>query len=92
MKLKTKSCPVCNGTGKLNADTGIGPKLRMERLRHRVRAYQVARAALIARWQEDAKAMDEMAEDDGDSTDEAMECRERSRTLRDCANDLEKPC
>lgn len=49
-------------------------------------------AALIARWREDAKAMDEMAEDDGDNTDEAMECRERSRTLRDCANDLAKPC
>lgn len=46
---------------------------------------------LCARWREEAVAMDEIADEEGD--DEcilALECRERSRTLRDCANALER--
>ena len=47
--------------------------------------------SLCARWREDAIAMQEIAHDEaGDETQLALECYERMRTLRDCANDLER--
>lgn len=41
MKPKTTICPKCAGTGIINTDTTLGPKLRMERLKLRVRACHV---------------------------------------------------
>jgi len=42
---------------------------------------------LHARWLEDARTMEALADEDPDSY-EARECYERARTLTDCANDL----
>jgi len=46
---------------------------------------------LCARWREDADAMSEIASEERDpETILALECYERERTLRDCANDMER--
>ena len=45
---------------------------------------------LCARWREDATAMLEIAEDAPTDSQEQLECYERMRTLRDCADGLER--
>ena len=46
---------------------------------------------LCARWREEANEMDAIAWDEPfDDTTLALECYERARTLRDCANALER--
>lgn len=44
---------------------------------------------LCARWREEARTMEKIADEDPDSY-EARECYERAATLQDCANDLER--
>lgn len=48
--------------------------------------------SLCARWRAEAHAMDKLADecDDLDEERDAAECRERARTFRECANDLER--
>lgn len=46
---------------------------------------------LCSLWREEAAQMDEIAEEEGDEESKmAIECRERSLALRDCAEALEK--
>jgi len=44
---------------------------------------------LLEKWRSDANAMDEIADEDCNDGEEAKECIERAKTLRDCASDLE---
>jgi len=48
--------------------------------------------SLRARWLASARAMDKLADecDDMDEIRDAAECRERARTFRECANDLDR--
>jgi len=48
--------------------------------------------SLCARWRANARAMEKLADecDDLDEEKDASECRERARTFRECANDLER--
>lgn len=53
----------------------------------RLRAEMQALRELPSKWQAEAERMDDIASDEpDDETIMALECRERSRTLRDCAN------
>lgn len=45
---------------------------------------------LIEKWRSDARAMDEIADEDCNDGEEAKECIERAKTLRDCASELER--
>ena len=46
---------------------------------------------LASKWRDDAIVMDDLASDEpDDETIMALECRERSRTLRDCAKQLDE--
>lgn len=45
---------------------------------------------LCARWREDAAAMQEIALDEPEDSQTQLECYERMRTLRDCAEALER--
>ena len=46
---------------------------------------------LCALWREEASQMDEIAEEEGDNESRlAIECRERSLALRDCADALQR--
>lgn len=48
--------------------------------------------SLCARWRAEANTMEKLADecDDLDEEKDAAECRERARTFRECANDLER--